>query len=454
MNNLKIKKLSFIIPAMNEEATIKTLYQGIKSNVQKLKLQHEVIFIDDGSTDNTWLEICLLAEAETNVKAIKFRTNSGKARALTAGFKHATGDLVFTMDADLQDDPNEISRFIEKIAEGNDIVTGYKLKRHDPWHKVLPSRVFNFLLSKLVAVKLHDHNCGFKCYKQEVIKNRKLYGDMHRMIPSLASIDGYQTAEIVVKHHPRQFGVSKYGVKRIYRGFMDMQTVYFLKYFRERPLHFMGALAAALSTIGAVLILAAISYHDGIYVNLASMSFMTAITLMALGFLSELKIANTFNDYNQLPISEAVNLVRKKYDLNQEKEQKIDRGNDILIVDDDPTLRKLLSYYLKKAGYQVIEATNGQEAIDKCTDNVGLVFMDIMMPEMDGIESLKVLQEQNHNLKIAMLSASGQITKAVEALKYGAFDYISKPFEPEDLIKAANTALSEVRSNNSEQVLH
>ncbi|MDQ8201342.1 glycosyltransferase family 2 protein, partial [Pelagicoccus enzymogenes] len=206
-------------PAMNEEATLATLFEGIRSQTRKLGKRLEVVFVDDGSTDSTWQRMRDIADAfPEEVKAVRMRANVGKARALAVGFERATGDVVFTMDADLQDDPVEIPRFLQKLAEGYDLVSGYKQTRHDPWHKVLPSRVFNKMVSKLNGVELHDHNCGFKCYRSEVVKAVKLQGEMHRMIPCLASIEGYRCAEIVVTHHARQHGVSKYGVKRFARG--------------------------------------------------------------------------------------------------------------------------------------------------------------------------------------------------------------------------------------------
>ncbi|MGB6222062.1 glycosyltransferase family 2 protein [Haloferula sp.] len=258
-SNTPVQSVSFIIPAMNEEQTLETLFNGISEQMEKLSCEWEVLFIDDGSTDNTWNEMSRLARLNPGtVRSFRFRRNLGKADALALGYKEATGDVVFTMDADLQDDPNEIPRFLEKIDEGYGIVTGWKRKRYDPWHKVLPSRVFNAALSKLVGVPLHDHNCGFKAYRKEVVKVLPMYGEMHRMVPSLASFEGYKTAEIVVQHHARQFGVSKYGVKRILCGIFDMTTVSFLKTYRNRPMHFFGRLAMVSGLVSATLWMAAL----------------------------------------------------------------------------------------------------------------------------------------------------------------------------------------------------
>lgn len=250
----QIQSVSFIIPAMNEEKTLETLFDGIAAQMEPLGYRWEVLFIDDGSTDRTWSEMTRLARQHPGfVRSFRFRRNLGKADALSLGYQEASGDVVFTMDADLQDDPNEIPRFLEKLAEGYGIVTGWKRKRFDPWHKVLPSRVFNAVLSRLVGVPLHDHNCGFKAYRREVVKVLPMYGEMHRMVPSLASFEGYRTTEIVVQHHARQFGVSKYGVKRILCGIFDMTTVSFLKTYRNRPMHFFGRLAMGAGALAGVL---------------------------------------------------------------------------------------------------------------------------------------------------------------------------------------------------------
>jgi len=207
--------VTFVIPVKDEQATLATLFRGISVEAAKVTDCLEVIFVDDGSTDESWEVIQQLAEQnQEQVKAIRFRHNAGKAAALAAGWKASRGDIVFTMDADLQDDPEEIPRFLEKMSEGFDVVTGWKRDRHDPWHKVLPSRIFNFILSRVNKVELHDHNCGFKCYRREVTQSLPMYGEMHRMVPSLAAMHGFQTAEIPVKHHPRRYGRSKYGLRR------------------------------------------------------------------------------------------------------------------------------------------------------------------------------------------------------------------------------------------------
>lgn len=304
--------LSFVVPVKDEEATLEVLYSRIAEECSGWST-FEVIFIDDGSRDNSWEVIQGLAKRYPGqVRGLRFRRNCGKAAALTAGFRAAKGSVVFTMDADLQDDPAEIRRFLEKLEEGYDLVSGYKRVRHDPWHKVLPSRVFNAMLSKASGVKLHDHNCGFKCYRSDVTSRMTLYGEMHRMVPSLASIKGFRSAEIVVQHHPRKHGVSKYGIERFLRGFMDMITVGFLRRYRERPSHFFGGVAACSAAVGFSLItsglLAATFTASGLAAATATIcgTIMTGTAILAVlgGILAELIVRGGLNTDWKLPITE------------------------------------------------------------------------------------------------------------------------------------------------------
>jgi len=247
------RHISTVIPVFNEEESIPLLFDELIAVADANGYELEVIFVDDGSTDSSWIEISKLAEEHPFVKAIRFRCNFGKADALNAGFKIASGEIVFTLDADLQDDPVEIPRFIEMMQDDSiGVISGWKKKRYDPWHKVLPSRVFNWLVSKLTGVKLHDHNCGFKCYKGEVVKDVHLYGEMHRFVPVLAASRGWTTGEIVVNHRARQHGKSKYGVRRIFKGFLDLLTVYVLTKFRQRPQHLLGALGLLFFALGGL----------------------------------------------------------------------------------------------------------------------------------------------------------------------------------------------------------
>jgi glycosyltransferase involved in cell wall biosynthesis len=184
----------------------------------------EIIFIDDGSTDTSWSVIRRLAELNDNTSGIRFRRNFGKAAALAAGFQAMTGDVVMTLDADLQDDPAELPNFLNKLGSRYDVVNGWKERRLDPWHKVYPSKVFNWLVGLLTGLKLHDHNCGLKVLRADVARDLRLYGELHRFIPVLAHARGYRVAELAVQHRPRQYGQSKYGFKRFARGFLDLLT--------------------------------------------------------------------------------------------------------------------------------------------------------------------------------------------------------------------------------------
>ena len=280
---------------MNEEATLKELVDGILANFLDSS-KTEIIFIDDGSTDDSWAVIQALSDLHPGVvRGLRFRNNRGKAAGLQVGFEAANGELIFTMDADLQDDPTEIPRFIMKIEEGYDLVSGWKAVRHDPWHKVLPSRVFNRMLSHFSKVKLHDHNCGFKCYRREVAKSIRLFGELHRMVPSLAGMQGFKVTEIVVQHHARQHGVSKYGIERFIRGFSDMLTMGFLRVYRERPSHFTNACAVGYGVVA--FFLALVGALVGVTSVPGVLCLLTALTFvgmggasMMVGLLSELMI--------------------------------------------------------------------------------------------------------------------------------------------------------------------
>ncbi len=238
--------LSFVIPAKNEEGSVQALYREIVSVVRTLKKSYEIIFVDDGSTDGTFEKMKAIHKKDGNVKVIRFRGNFGKSAALQAGFEKAQGDIVFTMDADLQDNPSEIPNFLEKLDKGYDLVTGWKRKRLDPSVKVIPSRILNnFLTPLLTGVKLHDINCGFKAYRLEVVKSLNLYGELYRFIPVFAVKQAYRVAEIPVDHRARQYGVSKFGWERNIKGFLDLLTIYFLTSYTKRPGHFFGSLGLA-----------------------------------------------------------------------------------------------------------------------------------------------------------------------------------------------------------------
>ncbi len=238
------------MPLLDEQETIETLVSQVREVLHSIGRTADIVMIDDGSKDQSWAIIRQLAEAHPEVRGIRFRRNFGKAAALAAGFEAAKGDIVITMDADLQDDPKEIPRFLEAMDSGFDVVSGWKKVRHDPWHKVGPSRVFNWLVGKLTGVRIHDHNCGFKSYRREIFDQVKLYGEMHRFVPVLADARGWRVTEIEVLHHPRMHGQSKYGVGRIVKGFLDLLTIYFLTRFAQRPLHLIGTAGLVCFVLG------------------------------------------------------------------------------------------------------------------------------------------------------------------------------------------------------------
>ena len=237
--------ISVVVPVMNEEQNVRPLYEKLSAQLNGLGQNYEVIFVDDGSTDKTFAELKTLhADNPGIVRVIRFRRNFGKTPALVAGFSRCHGEIVFTMDGDLQDDPQEIPRFLEKLDEGYDLVSGWKYPRLDPISKTFPSRVFNGLVSTMTGVHLHDINNGFKAYRREVIEDShlKLYGEFHRFVPVMAHWRGFSVTEIKVHHHPRQYGVSKFGARRFARGLIDLMNVLFLTTFLRTPLRFFAPL--------------------------------------------------------------------------------------------------------------------------------------------------------------------------------------------------------------------
>jgi glycosyltransferase involved in cell wall biosynthesis len=241
--------ISVVIPVHNEQATIAPLCRALR---QVLPEGHEILFVDDGSTDGTWREISELHRAGC-ARAIRFRRNFGKTLALQHGFAAARGEIVFTMDGDLQDDPAEVPRFLAKLGEGYDVVSGWKKRRRDPLGKVLASRLFNAVVSLACGVRVHDVNCGFKAYRAEVARNLRLHGEMHRFTPVLAHAMGFRVTEIVVTHHPRRHGRSHYGLARLFKGFLDLITVVLVTRYGDRPSHGFGLAAFALVAAAAAL---------------------------------------------------------------------------------------------------------------------------------------------------------------------------------------------------------
>lgn len=237
---MKNPYLSFVIPAKNEEESILILYGEIIEVCQKLKKTFEIIFIDDGSTDSTFNVIKQIHQQDKRVKVIKLRGWFGKSLAFQAGFEHATGNVIITMDADLQDNPKELPKFLEKIDKGYDLVSGWKKKRHDPISKTFPSKIGNITTRMLTGIKIHDLNCGFKAYRKEVVKQLNLYGELYKYIPVLAQKQNFKVGEIIVEHRSRKYGKSKFGWERNIKGFLDMLTIVFITGYLKRPAHFFG----------------------------------------------------------------------------------------------------------------------------------------------------------------------------------------------------------------------
>ncbi len=313
--------LSIVVPVYNEEESISALHGELSQVAVESGYDLDILFVDDGSRDRSWQVIGDLAHRDPRVRGIRFRRNFGKAAAPTAGFDAARGDLVMTLDADLQDDPREIPRFLAKMEEGLDVVSGWKQVRHDPWHKVLPSRIFNWLVGRLTGVQLHDHNCGFKCYRRAIFHEVRLYGELHRFVPVLAAARGWQVGEIVVHHRRREFGQSKYGLSRIPKGFLDLLTVKFVTGFGQRPQHLLGAIGLFGFLVGAFgitiltawwFISRAVPSIDPIHLHQRAIFYysLAAVLLgsqfMSVGFLAELLTAWHSRDVPSYSLSERI----------------------------------------------------------------------------------------------------------------------------------------------------
>lgn len=294
--------LSFVIPCYNEEESLAKFYQRLTEEINKLdKKEYEIIFVNDGSTDKSLDLLKGFQKKDKAVKIINFRRNYGKATALNQGFKLASGEIVFSLDADLQDEPAEISKFLEKIQD-YDMVSGWKKIRYDPLSKTLPTKLFNWTISLLSGIKLHDFNCGFKCYRKEVVKNIHLYGEMHRFIPVLAGSKGFKIGEVIVKHNPREFGVSKYGLNRFTRGLFDAVTVTFITKYLARPFHFFGPIGGVFIILGLIfgsylsfLRFSGQSIGDRPLLILTVLLIVTGVQIFSTGLIAEILTYNKFN---------------------------------------------------------------------------------------------------------------------------------------------------------------
>ena len=252
--SIHIPEVSVIVPLLNEEESLRELFTLIQETMQRMKKSYEIIFVDDGSSDRSFEVLTALHNEYPNIiKAIRFRRNFGKSAALSAGFKEAQGEYIITMDADLQDDPNEIPSLIETLGDSYDLVSGWKKKRQDSAIFTFPSHIANSITSRLTGLQIHDLNCGLKVYRNIVAKELKLYGDLYRYIPILAHQAGFRVGEKIVQHHPRKSGRSKYTVGKFYRGFLDLLTILFTAKYIRRPLHLFGVWGIVSFTIGAAI---------------------------------------------------------------------------------------------------------------------------------------------------------------------------------------------------------
>ncbi len=296
------KFISFVIPARDEEKTVAILYSKIRKEIIKTKFQFEVIFVDDGSSDDTFSILKKMSVRNKNLKVIKLRGTFGKSIALQTGFNEARGDLIFTMDADLQDDPRDIPKFIKKINEGFDLVSGWKKRRYDPITKTLPSKLGNNMIRILTRLPIHDSNCGFKLYRKEVLRDINLYGELYKYIPVFAQSNKFKITEVVISHHPRKFGKSKFGMERNIKGILDLMTVVFLTGYVKRPGHFFGTLGLIFFSAG---------FSVGLYITYLRITtggidfhvplLFLGVLLMVIGiqFLSTGLISELITSYNQ-----------------------------------------------------------------------------------------------------------------------------------------------------------
>jgi glycosyltransferase involved in cell wall biosynthesis len=315
---------SIVVPVFNEQDSLATLMDEIATAARPLTADWEVVLVDDGSTDQSWSKIEQLAREYPQVRGVQFRRNFGKAAALTAGVAMTRFPIVITMDADLQDDPREIPRFLEKLDEGLDVVSGWKQVRNDPLDKTLPSKVFNYLVGRVTGVKLQDHNCGFKAYRREVFDEVRIYGELHRFVPVLAASHGFRIGEISVQHRARQHGRSKYGWRRIYRGLLDLLTVAFLTNYRQRPQHLIGVLGGVCLLVGLFGLGAMAGYwvlrewqvldpevwsplHQRPVVLYALGGLLLGSQLLSMGLLAELIIAQSSNKAHTYSVRQTTN---------------------------------------------------------------------------------------------------------------------------------------------------
>lgn len=301
--NTKFNKISIVIPLFNEEESLQPLTNEIRKALKSVNTTYEIIFVDDGSKDESLKILKDLCKTDKRFHFVSFRKNYGKSAALQIGFKEATGDVVITMDADLQDDPNEIVNLIKKLEEGYDLVSGWKKKRHDPFIKKISSRFFNFITRLMTRIKIHDFNCGLKAYRKEVTENIKVYGELHRYMPVLAKWEGFTISEVVVQHHPRRYGKTKFGISRFFKGFIDLITVLFSTRYIKRPMHFFGFFGAFSFLVGIIvngylsyLWITGESLSNRPMLFLGILLIIVGVQFFSVGLLGEILVHNSMDD--------------------------------------------------------------------------------------------------------------------------------------------------------------
>jgi glycosyltransferase involved in cell wall biosynthesis len=292
-------EVSAVLPVLDEVESLGVLHRELTEVLERLGRPYEILFVDDGSRDGSFERIEKLRIENPRVRGVQLRRNFGKAAALAVGFREAQGDVIVTLDADLQDDPAEVPKLLARLEDGFDLVSGWKQERQDPWSKTWPSRLFNWVTGFLTGIRLHDFNSGFKIYRREVVEELRLYGELHRFIPALAAWRGFQVAEVPVRHRPRQHGRSKFGSARFWRGFLDLLTVLFLTRYTRRPLHLFGGLGLIAWTVGFTVN----AYLTGIWLSGAQpigtrpllafgvLSMLVGVQFFAVGLLSELVLS-------------------------------------------------------------------------------------------------------------------------------------------------------------------
>ena len=308
--NTSFKKLSIVIPLFNEEESIHPLSNEIKKVMYPISMQWEVIFIDDGSSDLSLKNIKDICNNDRRFRYVSFRKNYGKSAALQVGFSQVTGDVVITMDADLQDDPKEIPNLLKKLGEGYDLCSGWKKKRRDPIIKKVSSKFFNYVTRIFSGIKIHDFNCGLKAYRKEVVENLYVHGELHRYMPVLAKWQGFTITEIPVQHYPRRYGKTKFGISRFFKGFIDLITVIISTRYIKRPLHFFGFLGAVSMILGLIVLgYLSILWIQGHQLSNRPMLFLgmlmiiVGVQFFAVGLLGEMLVHNTVNE-NEYPIKD------------------------------------------------------------------------------------------------------------------------------------------------------